>query len=311
MWRRVHFAKAVAAGAAGALAWEAAARALIALGVPLFDIVHVLGTIPGDAPWWRWWAIGATAHLALGAVWAVFYAYVAWSVLGGPPWRQGLVFSVVPMLLAGLVMVPRFAALHPALPPPGWFAIAFGLGGPCGIVIGHLLYGAVLGAVYRAPVGAPVAREARSRPSAGPPPPRPRALPPRDGRFLFATGIEGSYPTIEGGRRRFDQMEVNGHYRRWRDDIGLVRALGVSHLRWGPPLYRTFLGPGRYDWGGGSATTCFRRCPSAASSRSSISATSACRRGSGTSRTRSSRRCSPSTPARSPGAIRGSGSTPR
>src|SRR5690349_10822233 len=65
--------------------------------------------------------------------------------------------------------------------------------------------------------------------------------------FMFATGIENSYPTIAGGAR-IDQMEKCGHYQRWREDLGLVRDLGIHYLRWGPALHRTFLGPGRYDW---------------------------------------------------------------
>ena len=65
--------------------------------------------------------------------------------------------------------------------------------------------------------------------------------------FLFATGIENSYPTIAGGLR-VDEMEKCDHYRRWREDLALVHGLGLSSLRWGPPLYQTFQSPGRYDW---------------------------------------------------------------
>src|SRR5919107_5020500 len=66
--------------------------------------------------------------------------------------------------------------------------------------------------------------------------------------FMFATGIECSYPTIEGGRWRLDQMESTDHYRFWRRDLELVRELGLRYLRYGPPLHLTFLGPGRHDW---------------------------------------------------------------
>jgi beta-glucosidase/6-phospho-beta-glucosidase/beta-galactosidase len=71
-------------------------------------------------------------------------------------------------------------------------------------------------------------------------------------RFLFATGIECSYPVIAGadGRlHRQDELEKCGHYRSWRDDLRLVREdLGLTYLRYGPPLHRVWLGPGRYDW---------------------------------------------------------------
>jgi beta-glucosidase len=70
-------------------------------------------------------------------------------------------------------------------------------------------------------------------------------------RFIFATGIENSYPVIttpEGSSLRVDEMEKTNHYKRWREDFSLVRELGVNYLRYGPPYYRVHLGPGKYDW---------------------------------------------------------------
>ena len=68
------------------------------------------------------------------------------------------------------------------------------------------------------------------------------------GNFMFATGIECSYPTIEHGRVRRDQLAECGHYERWREDLRLVKALGLKVLRYGLPYYRIHLGPGLYDW---------------------------------------------------------------
>ncbi len=65
--------------------------------------------------------------------------------------------------------------------------------------------------------------------------------------FLFATGIENSYPTIAGGVR-IDQMDKCGHYARWEEDFALVRESGLNALRYGPPYYRTHVSPDRYDW---------------------------------------------------------------
>ncbi len=66
--------------------------------------------------------------------------------------------------------------------------------------------------------------------------------------FLFATGVENSNPTIHQGRTRVDEMELCGHYRHWRKDFECVEELGIRFLRYGPPIYRCYLGPGRYDW---------------------------------------------------------------
>jgi beta-glucosidase len=66
--------------------------------------------------------------------------------------------------------------------------------------------------------------------------------------FLFATGIENSSPTIQNGKVRVDEMEKCGHYERWREDFALVEEMGISFLRYGLPLHRTFLGAEKYDW---------------------------------------------------------------
>jgi beta-glucosidase/6-phospho-beta-glucosidase/beta-galactosidase len=65
---------------------------------------------------------------------------------------------------------------------------------------------------------------------------------------MFATGIENSIPTIHNGRTRVDQMAASFHYDRWMDDFDCVEELGIQYLRYGPPLHRAFLGPGKYDW---------------------------------------------------------------
>ena len=69
--------------------------------------------------------------------------------------------------------------------------------------------------------------------------------------FMFATGIENSYPTIglpDGSTRRVDEMAKTGHYERWREDFALVREFGIDYLRYGPPYFSTHVGPGQYDW---------------------------------------------------------------
>jgi beta-glucosidase/6-phospho-beta-glucosidase/beta-galactosidase len=69
--------------------------------------------------------------------------------------------------------------------------------------------------------------------------------------FMFATGIENSYPVItarDGHPHRVDQMAKCGFYERWKEDFSLVDELGLEYLRYGPAYYRMHQGPGRYDW---------------------------------------------------------------
>jgi hypothetical protein len=45
--------------------------------------------------------------------------------------------------------------------------------------------------------------------------------------FLFAAGIENSYPVVvgkDGKRRRVDERAKRRHYERWREDFSLVRG---------------------------------------------------------------------------------------
>ena len=70
----------------------------------------------------------------------------------------------------------------------------------------------------------------------------------KPGNFMFATGIECSNPTIDNGRIRRDLLDECGHYERWAEDMALTRDLGLRVLRYGLPIHRVFLGPGKYDW---------------------------------------------------------------
>lgn len=159
MIRRVDFRKAVLAGIAGACAWEAVLRLLIAAGLPLADPVWLLGTmVTGETGSTAWLPAGLVPHAAVGAIWAIFYAYFFWSTFDWSPPVQGLVFSLGPALVTGLIMLPQIGYMHPLvqqgrLPFPGIFAWRYGWGGPAGDLIGHLTYGLVLGALYRRPVG--------------------------------------------------------------------------------------------------------------------------------------------------------------
>ncbi|MDQ6662981.1 MAG: family 1 glycosylhydrolase [Acidobacteriota bacterium] len=69
--------------------------------------------------------------------------------------------------------------------------------------------------------------------------------------FMFATGIENSYPTIEWKRKkvRQDELAKTKHYERWQDDFRNLKELGIEYLRYGPPYFSANTGPGKYDWG--------------------------------------------------------------
>lgn len=252
MLRIVAFRKAILAGAAGAFAWELAVRALRLLGYRTFDLVHELGTLVfANGTAIEWWPAGMAAHAAVGAAWALFYAYFFWARFEWPPVVQGLAFAVLPAALATLVAVPQLQLmhLHQEVARVDWRTMLAGLKLPIlgGLVIGHALFGLTVGALYTHPVGYRTDRRF-DRPRSARSPRRRTARRQAPGSFIFATGIECSYPTVENGKWRRDEMAATRHYSRWAQDFELAREVGISHIRYGPPLHLIFNGPGSYDW---------------------------------------------------------------
>jgi beta-glucosidase/6-phospho-beta-glucosidase/beta-galactosidase len=70
--------------------------------------------------------------------------------------------------------------------------------------------------------------------------------------FLFATGIECSYPTIDNGKTRRDLLEECDHYNRYKEDLGLVKEMGLKVLRYPelPLHFASYAGEvaKRYPW---------------------------------------------------------------
>ena len=254
MLRIVSFRKAILAGAAGALVWEAVVRSVALVGVPVFDLVQELGTLPfpNGSPA-QWWPVGAAAHLVIGAAWALFYAYFVWARFRWPPPLQGLAFALIPAVLATFIVIPQLNLMHldQAIVQVNWKTFLIGLDATtlATVLLGHAAFGLTVGALYTQPVGYPDHR-----------PPLIRCAPRRrsdtsekrrrssDGAFIFATGIECSYPTIDQGRWRRDEMQTMRHYEFWERDFELAREIGVTHLRYGPPLHLIYAAPNHYRW---------------------------------------------------------------
>jgi beta-glucosidase len=71
----------------------------------------------------------------------------------------------------------------------------------------------------------------------------------KPGDFIWASGIEDTFvPQTRPGARALDEYQLMGHYQHWREDLALVRELGIKALRWGVPWYRVEPFPGEFDW---------------------------------------------------------------
>ena len=254
MIRVVNLRKASVAGVCGALAWTVTLGGLGSLGLPLFDIVRELGTL-AFAPDERlgWITVGLVAHSLVGVCWALVYAYFFFSRVTWPPALQGLAFSTFPALLALFVIHPQLQLmhLHQDVVKLTWDSIlpSLSLSELSGLLLGHAIFGLTVGTIYTHPVGYLAHRAAAPRSLAVRSESRDRAVRRSQNGFIFATGIECSYPTIEQGSWRRDQMASTRHYERWQEDFELALDLGITHVRYGPPLHLIFRGGGSYDWG--------------------------------------------------------------
>ena len=251
MIRVVSLRKAVLAGLAGAFAMHAFSLGVAAFGGPSAGIAETLRSSAfRNSPLLAYGAAALT-DLSIGLCWAVFYAFFFWGRMRVRPPLQGLLFAIIPASLAILIVYPELALMrNPAdtitISLRSFYApLSAGL--IASVAIAHAIFGLVMGAIYHRPVGYPCG----SRPSL--PAPRGRDRKPvyserRPDGFMFATGIECSYPTIEQGRWRRDEMDSTRHYSMWQHDFLLAREIGITHIRYGPPLHLIFEGPGRYNW---------------------------------------------------------------
>lgn len=104
---------------------------------PIADIVAIADRytglqFPPDTGW-----IG---HFVIGAVgWGVIYTWIR-KLLPGPAVVKGLIFGVLAWLVMMIVFMP--VAGH------GFFGLSLGIAAPVATFMLHLVFGAVLGAVY-------------------------------------------------------------------------------------------------------------------------------------------------------------------
>ncbi len=100
------------------------------------DIAAMLGSMLGGS-----WAAGMAMHFINGTVvFPLVYGYLLVSRLPGPPVVRGALWGVVLWLIAQTMVMPMMGA--------GLFsAAAGGMVAAVGSLVGHLLYGTILGAV--------------------------------------------------------------------------------------------------------------------------------------------------------------------
>ena len=135
--QKPNFTKALLAGVAGTVALTMLTYIAPMMGMPEMDIPQMLSGfmgVPAIAGW--------LAHFMVGTVFAVLYAYAFVSRFPGSPVVKGMVYGLIPWLLAQIMVNPMMGAGVFALNTPAPMLMVVGS------LMGHLVYGGVLGAIY-------------------------------------------------------------------------------------------------------------------------------------------------------------------
>lgn len=139
--------RAILAGLVATVAMTAVMYTAPMMGMPRMDIAAMLGSLlsqgppaAGSGPWW----LGMMMHLIAGVViFPLIYACVLHPVLPGAPWLKGTVWGLILWLLAQVMVMPMMGVGFFSSRTPG--AMMAVIGG----LIGHIIYGVLLGAIAR------------------------------------------------------------------------------------------------------------------------------------------------------------------
>jgi uncharacterized membrane protein YagU involved in acid resistance len=130
------------------------------LGLTRMNIPYMLGTMfTTDRD--RAKALGVFLHVINGLVFSLVYV-AAFRVWGGATWWKGALIGLVHATFVLTAAMPALPGMHPRmagesrgptvvrqLEPPGFLGLHYGIQTPVSIVLGHLLFGIILGAFYR------------------------------------------------------------------------------------------------------------------------------------------------------------------
>jgi hypothetical protein len=154
------YGKAFGAGIVGAMVMTIIMPMARAMGMPA-NLEMMLGTMMGGAPRLASWIMGFIIHLVAGGIFALIYAVGFEYLTHRADWLVGLGFGVIHTLFSG-VLLATIPAMHPLvpeqMPAPGAFVSNLGMMGVLAFFMLHLIYGAIVGAMYGPVIHQPVDR---------------------------------------------------------------------------------------------------------------------------------------------------------
>lgn len=135
------------------------------MGMPA-NLEMMLGTMLGMAPGLMTWVIGFVMHLIISGLIALIYGWAFERLTHRAGWMIGAGFGVIHAIIGGFAM-GMMPAIHPMMPqpmqPPGAFMSNMGTMGVVAEFVLHMVYGAVVGAMYGPVRHAHVAEHSHSR----------------------------------------------------------------------------------------------------------------------------------------------------
>jgi hypothetical protein len=139
---------------------------LRAVGATELNLSMIVGSLFTGQVSGGTWVLGFVAGLIISGGIALIYA-AAFEALRRSNWRLGLIGGAIHAAIGGLFF-GLMSSFHPAMPnlitPPGPYAINYGPVTVAGFIALHLLFGAIVGAMYRTVhIPTPPARLDRTR----------------------------------------------------------------------------------------------------------------------------------------------------
>lgn len=147
---QMNFGKAFLAGVVGGVVMSIGLAMGRAMGMPA-NLEMMLGTMMGSQPSTMIWVMGFVMHLIISGLIALIYAVGFEYLTHRSGWLIGVGFGVIHAIIGGIFMgmMPMMHPLIPEqMPAPGAFMSNLGMMGVIAEIMLHLIYGAIVGAIY-------------------------------------------------------------------------------------------------------------------------------------------------------------------
>ena len=140
--KKINFGSAVVSGLIGTIVMTMLMIMAPMIGMPKMDIGKMLGSIMGNSE-----ILGWMAHFAIGIILAGIYAFFFRGRFSSKGWLDGMIYGIFPWLAAQLAVMPMLMVMNGMSYTAGLFSGSLVMA--AGSLMGHLVYGALVGIFYK------------------------------------------------------------------------------------------------------------------------------------------------------------------